>query len=380
MDRRTFLTTTATGAVAASAGLASADAAPGSVARDASTAVKPRADALRLRSALSPMFADPYLRDSAERFSRHVLEMSDGGIWLSFSDTAARGPAEAPAISEIAKAADFDAWLGVADELVTLSPAFGYFGGLPADLGLASETHRAWLAGAGGQMMWDLLADGFGLKPFAIGHTGSEAGAWISAMAGRDIVAPQDFSGASVSALGLAGVVAERLGAEVVALPPAMQATAMAEGSLALAEPGLPFVAAVSAGFGRGGSAHWLRSGLRPSGSVYCLAIRVDTWGRLTRGAQAVITAAAALAERETAAEIAAHQALVVQQLRGSLQIRAFTLPDSVTRAVRQASGQLVADIAGAGTASSRIHEAYFAFRHAATGLADPLRETSIAS
>lgn len=380
MDRRTFLTTTATSAVAASAGLASADAAPGSQARDGSTAVKPRADALRLRSALSPMFADGYLRDGAERFSRHVLEMSDGGIWLSFSDTAAHGPAEVPAISEIGRAADFDAWFGVADELVTLAPAFGYFAGLPADLGLPSEMHRAWLVGAGGQMMWDSLADGFGLKPFAIGQTGPDAGAWAGAEAGREIVAPQDFSGASISAPGLAGVVATRLGAKVRALPPGMQAKAVADGSLVLAEPGLPFVAAVSAGFGRDGSAHWLRSALKPSGSVYCLAVRADAWRRLSRGAQAVITAAAALAERDAAAEIAAHQALVARQLRASLQIRASALPDGAARAVGHASRLIVADIAGADTVSSRIHEAYFAFRDAATGLADPLREASATS
>jgi TRAP-type mannitol/chloroaromatic compound transport system substrate-binding protein len=350
MDRRTFLV--ATGAAAA-AGTATSARAAGRE-RDAYD-VQPRPDARVLEARLSPLFTAPYFRDLAERFGRRLLEISDGRIQLAFTAAVASGDARG------------DVWFGSADERSGDDPALAYFAGLPGDLGLPAELHRTWLMAGGGQILWDDVAGDAGFKPLMIGHTDTMAGGW----AAHDFATVADFHNAPVAVSGLAARLAQGLGARTLPVVASVPGPAMATGTLAYAEPLLPFAVAAADGLADHG-AIWMRDGLRPYGAVLLAAVDTTVWHSLAPADKAAFSACAALSDSDNAASQRAHHALVAPHIKAARRIRAAGFPDAIAAAVRHVARDLVADLAAQDASAGRVHEATMAFRTATTGLPDP--------
>lgn len=363
MDRRTFLTTTATGAIVASTGLASV-AAAGTPLGAELEALRP--DARILRAGLSVGFSAPYFADIVERFADAVVRQSGGRLGLAFA---------APTGDDRSRprSARADVWFCLADELSTVDGAFAYFGGLPMGFGLSADWHEAWLGAAGGQLFWDELGTRYALKPLSIGHTGASPGAWLAA----DWISARDLVTTRAAASGAVAAVLRGAGVDVVVMPPAAQAKALAEGHVTFVEPALPAVAAIAAGFGAGGTARHLRTGIASSGSVLACGIAGGAWADLDQSEQSILTAAAAMTARETSAEIAAHQALVAPRLRQSRGIASTGWTAEVEQALRSSAAAMLSGLAARDAETRRLHEAYFGFRQAATGLADPLAAAS---
>ena len=321
-----------------------------------------RPDARMLRAGLSVAFTAAYFADIAQRFGNVVAQLSGGRLGLEFAN-------HQISAGEPSDAGRADIWFCRADELSVVDGAFSYFSGLPMDYGLSAEWHDAWLGAAGGQLFWDELGAEHGLKPLSIGHTGASPGAWTT----TDWVAPRDITSTRAAASGLAAAVLRRAGAEVTALPPSAQVSALATGEISFAEPGLPKVAAIAAGFGAGNSARHLRTGIASSGSVLACCLRTGVWTELDGAEQTILTSAAAVIARETAAETAAHQALVAPHLGRSRNIAQAMMAEDVRRALNGAATGIVAELAARSAATRHLHDAYFGFRTAATGLPDPL-------
>jgi TRAP-type mannitol/chloroaromatic compound transport system substrate-binding protein len=354
MDRRTFLV--ATGAAAATGTAAGG--------RDEARAagadhVQPRPDARVVRARLSKWFSQPFFRDLAERFARHLIEISDGRMRLEFD------------ADGIDRNTGGGIWFSSADEGSGAVPALSYFAGLPGDLGLAADVHRAWLQAGGGQLLWDDAAFDAGFKPLMIGHTDTTAGGW----AARDFATASDFHGVSVAAVGLAAAVAGRLGARTDAAATPITAADLAGARADYTEPLVSFTVAAADGFGDGG-ATWIRDGLRPAGAALVAAIDAKLWHELSPADRAVFAACAALTDSETAAAQRAHHAIVAPHIKAARRISATSFTDAAAAAIRHAAHDLVAEIAVHDRAAGRIHQAYMAFRSATTGLPDPLVDT----
>jgi TRAP-type mannitol/chloroaromatic compound transport system substrate-binding protein len=360
MDRRTFLVST--GVVAAAAGVVDA-AGPQSVARPAPEI---RPDALVMGARLSRLLDTAYYRDIVDRFGLALAEASDGRLVLEYRPPMPLDTAHAA----LPGAASSDIWFGPVDELTGETPAFAYFAGLPADLGLSADLHRAWLDAAGGQMFWDDVAADVGLKPLMIGHTSGYAGAWTW----RDLTLPDDFVGARAAATGMTREVARRLGADVssVAGGAGERHRAFADRQLLYLETCLPFSAAMASGIGVDG-AIWLRDGLRPEGSVLAAMVSLETWRRLPADGRSLLELVAARIDRQLAAEQYAHQALVAPHLKQSRAIGTARIGNPLTDAVRKAAWHAVEEMAAHSDHVRLIHNAYMAFRKEAAGLADPL-------
>ena len=356
MDRRSFMATTATGAVTALA-------VPQSYAQAAThTPPEPRAGARVFRAALSPAFAQGYLRDLADRFILQIAQLSDGALW----PTVAGGPTQ-PGVA-LTATTDFDFWLGSADELYALNPGFAYLAGLPSELGLSAPQHRAWYAAAGGELACDELALAHGFKPLPIGHTSEAAGAWAT----RDVATLSELQGAKVAADGLSAGIVGRLGALPTTAAADRLPGMLAEGELLLAEPPLPFVAAYADGYGIGAGNRWLRDGFKPKGTTLVCCVPAALWTGLSTHDRALLSAAATLSDNATAADVAAHQFLVAPHLRAARGITVTAFPDVIGRAIAHVATDLVARTREADTIIERLHMAYFGFRQAATGLGDP--------
>ena len=362
MDRRTFLVST--GAVAA-AGTTPAAAGPDLRAQSAQIEIR-----RPLTASISPLFASGYYRDLVDRFACSLAIATDGqfgflaGSSVGDEHSGSAGRASATTLPET------DIWFGFVDELADKTPTMAYFAGMPADLGLSSDMHRAWLMAAGGQMFWDHVAEEIGYKPLMIGHTAGLDGAWSRI----EPLFPHDMREARAALSGLPAKAWQAMGGriqtarEAAALPGELSAR-----RIDFAAPGLPFAAAIAEGYGDSG-AMWLRDGLKPSGSVMAVLIKFDFWSQLTIGDQELFAALAAQTDLRHAAEMHAHQVLVAPQLRASAGGRTGHFADPFVAAVRKACRDVEVDVASQNTMAQRVRDSYMGFRSEATGLPDHAR------
>ena len=76
-------------------------------------------------------------------------------------------------------------------------PAWAYFTAVP--FGFSYSEINAWIRFAGGQELWDELADSYGLKNFMCGNTGVQMGGWFN----KEINSASDFKGLKMRMPGL---------------------------------------------------------------------------------------------------------------------------------------------------------------------------------
>jgi len=362
MDRRTFLKTTlsttgvaaAGGSVAVSPALARPN--PEPIARAASVSIEAH---------VSGAFEMPYLKDVAEQFSRRVFEVSDGQLRIQIQDATSQGPHVGSSDKGVLGGAE--ASFSVGSELVAVHPAFGYFSGLPLDLGLSSQLFMTWLTAVGGQMLWDDLAGLHGFKPILIGHSGATGGGWVR----RDLVSAPDLRGLKVSVSGLGGKVAEALGGAVVEMAVDQQASGLREGALAFAELPVPLTIAVSSGFG-GEQVGWVHERLGGQGAMLAFNIDRTVWDKLSLADQAVIEACGRESAIVLTAEQAAHHGMVAPHLMAASGVSVSKLPSTLMQAARKVAREIVGDVAAFDMTAARVHDAYTEFQRRMAGLDEP--------
>ena len=153
----------------------------------------------------------PGLGTGAQRFAQRITDVSDGRIQVTYYAANERVKAfdsfdeVASGNSQMYHAADYY-W-------VKKDPAWGYFTAVP--FGFTYTEMNAWIRFAGGQQLWDELADKFGLKNFMCGDTGVQMGGWFN----KKIRSPNDFKGLKMRMPGLGGQVIGKLGGSPVSLP-----------------------------------------------------------------------------------------------------------------------------------------------------------------
>lgn len=338
MDRRDFLKTTGAAAVTAGATASAATAAETDAKSTvAAPSVLPGAERLVLGSAWGPDMARP----NVERLA-HTLEKAMGGRYRIEVQ---------PAI------VDADLVFASAHDQASLHPAFAYFAGLPAGLGIDAAALPIWLGVGGGQMLWDEMAAAFGWKSLLAGHTGASAGLWTS----RRIETAQDFAGLKIATVGLACDVVSALGAEAVAPPPHVIKAGLAGGRLHAAEWPGPLAA--------------LAPNLQPvaerlyspafaeQGMALGLNVSRRLWEHLGAADQAIIEACAAQEYQLSLSEAWAHESIVQQMSApGKWPVRQ-ALPQAVGAAVLDAAHDVVAGLAATDAESRRIGDSLEAFR-----------------
>jgi len=153
----------------------------------------------------------PGLGISAQRLAARITELSQGALTTEYFAAGERVKAfdsfdeVASGNSQAYIAADYY-WLGK-------EPAFAYFTTVP--FGMIVDEWNAWINYGGGQALWDKVSGKFGLKAFACGATGTQAGGWFN----KEINSPEDFKGLKMRIPGLGGTVMSKLGVSTVSLP-----------------------------------------------------------------------------------------------------------------------------------------------------------------
>jgi TRAP-type mannitol/chloroaromatic compound transport system substrate-binding protein len=153
----------------------------------------------------------PGLGLPAQRLAARIGELTDGQINVQYFAAGERVGAF-DSFDEVASgnaqayiAADYY-WKGK-------HPGWAAFTAIP--FGLTYTEMDAWIKFGGGQELWDEIAGEFGLKNFACGNTGCQAGGWFN----KEIESPDDLKGLKMRIPGLGGDVMAKLGVSPVTLP-----------------------------------------------------------------------------------------------------------------------------------------------------------------
>lgn len=343
MDRRSFLTTTGAAGLGAAAGAQPVEARADLAAPGITSGIRD----LRVACAWPEAVAGP--ADDARRLLTHLVEASDGKWRFHVVDV---GTGDTP----IGMAAQGAADLTIAsdNDHTGIDPAFGFFGGLPGELGIAFDDMEAWLVAGGGQILWDDLAGHYSIKPLLAGHLGAPAGLWSC----EPIRAPGDLAGRRVVANGLAVDVARGLGAEAV-----IAGTAAASDAPIIQGAGL--VADLALGM-PARTRHYYTHGLAPAGSTVTLGVARRLWDTLSGTERAILAGAASMAWRECLAMQKIHARIALDALQRNRSVSIGSLCDEVVRQIDRVSEAVVAHAAGSSPRARAIDASLLAYLRAA--------------
>ncbi|MDC0738895.1 TRAP transporter substrate-binding protein [Cognatishimia sp. SS12] len=269
MDRRKFLK---------SAGVATAGAGAATLATPA------LAQSVRDMVIVSTWPRDfPGLGLSAQRFAERVTALSDGRIKTQYFAAGERVGAF-DVFDEVASG-NSQAYIGADYYWTGKHAAFGYFTTVP--FGMTAPEWNAWIRFGGGQELWDELSGEFGLKKFAVGGTGAQAGGWFN----KEINSPDDLQGLKMRIPGLGGNVMSKLGVSTVSLPGGQIYENLVSGAIDATEWVGPFNDYFMKFYEA--AKYYYVGGMHEPGGGLALGLNKDWWESLSSWEQAIIEAAA---------------------------------------------------------------------------------------
>jgi TRAP-type mannitol/chloroaromatic compound transport system substrate-binding protein len=243
------------------------------------------------------------------------------------------------------------------------SPALHFFSAIP--FGFTATELSAWVEYGGGQELWDALSGQFNIKPLLCTSTGCQMGGWFA----REITSPEQYKGLRYRMAGPGAEVLRRLGATVVTLPGGEIMQALQSGAIDASEwigPWLDMSIGLHKAVG-----YYYYPGFHEPGSGFSLGINKRLWESLDSGERQLIEASAACEYTRSLAEFNANNALSLHKLRqeGSVKIQKFD--DSVLKALREISREVVAENASGDEITRKIYASYQQFRTLITNWSD---------
>ncbi|MEI2384907.1 TRAP transporter substrate-binding protein [Breoghania sp. JC706] len=215
MDRRSFLKKAGVGTAAtATAALA--------------------APAVRAQTTTDMVIVATWPRDfpgpgtGSQRLAKRIADLSEGRINVQYFAAGERVGAF-DVFDEVASG-NAQAYCSADYYFKGKDPGFSYYTSVP--FGLTYAEMDAWMKFGGGQELWDELADGYGLKPFAAGNTATQMAGWYN----KEINSVDDLRGLKMRIPGLGGDIMSKLGVAPVSLPASQSYEALVAGTIDAAE------------------------------------------------------------------------------------------------------------------------------------------------
>ena len=220
------------------------------------------------------------------------------------------------------------------------SAAVQFFAAIP--FGFTADELFAWVHYGGGQELWDALNGQFNVKSLLCGNTGGQMGGWFTA----DVTSPDKFKGLRYRMAGPGAEVLRRLGAIVVTLPASEIMPALKSGAIDASEwigPWLDMVLGLHKA-----ASYYYYPGFHEPGSAQALGINRTVWESLDASDRQVIEAVAASEYARSLAEFNTNNALSLRKLRDEGAIKILKFDDSLLKAFRAISKDVVAEIGSA--------------------------------
>ncbi|MCH8542195.1 MAG: TRAP transporter substrate-binding protein [Alcanivorax sp.] len=233
-------------------------------------------------------------------------------------------------------------------------PATPFFTAVP--FGLNAQEMNAWISRGGGQQLWDSLYEGFNLKPFRAGCTGTQMAGWYN----KEINSLADLRGLRIRIPGLGGEVMRRVGANPVQLPGGEVYTAMQTGAIDAAEWVGPYND-ITFGFQRI-ARYYYYPGWQEPGPLLELLINLHKWNALPPRLQTIIETAALAVNQEVYDEYTERNAAALEELTTRHKVQLRRLPDDVIIALKKASDEVLAELVAGNAQAEEVYASYRAF------------------
>ncbi|WP_135077832.1 TRAP transporter substrate-binding protein [Terasakiella sp. SH-1] len=303
----------------------------------------------------------PGLGTGAARAAKRITDMSDGQLTVKLFAAGELVPAfesfdaVSSGTADLYHAAEYY-WQGK-------HKAFNFFTSVP--YGLTAGEMDAWIHHGGGQELWDELASGFNIKPFACGNTGVQMGGWFN----KEINSVEDLKGLKIRMPGLGGEVLRRLGAAAVTLPGGEIFPSLQSGAIDATEWVGPWND-LAFGFYKV-TKYYYSPGFHEPGSTLSCGVNLDVWKSLTPAQQAIVQNATMAENNYMMAEFNARNgdSLEVLLKKHGVQERKFS--DDVMMAIGDASGEVMREVAKTDALTTKIFDSYTDFRRKAIKWSD---------
>ena len=330
IDRRSFITGAAVGAVAA-------------------PLAAPALAQERIEMAIVATWGRdlPGLGTGAQRYAQKIQDLSGGRIQVTYFAAGERVGAF-DSFDEVASgnaqgyhAADYY-WKG-------RHPGWGYFTAVP--FGLTYDEMNAWIRHGGGQELWDELGEQFGLKGLMAGSTGTQAGGWFN----KEMNSPDDFNGLKMRIPGLGGDVIGKLGGSPVTVPGGQIYENLVSGAIDATE----WVGAWNDEIMKFYEAakYYYTSGMHEPGSMIAAGFNKKFWEDLSDTDKTIIEAAATAENEMMMSEYNGKSAAAFKRLvtDHGVQVRAFN--EDIWDALAEGADEVFEEARQHSDLANRIHE-----------------------
>ena len=339
MKRRDFIRTTAAGSVAAGAAAFSAPA----IAQDKKT--------LKMVTTWPKNF--PGLGTGAQRVADRITQASGGRIEVKLFAAGEMVPAfesfdaVSSGTADMYHGADYY-WQGK-------SKGFPFFTTVP--YGFTAPEISAWMHWGGGQELHDELSGQYGVKPLMAGNTGVQMGGWFN----KEINSVEDLKGLKFRMPGLGGEVLRELGVSVVNIPGGEIFPSLQSGAIDGTEWVGPWNDLAFGFYKITKNYYW--PGFHEPGPILHVGMNREVWDGFSESDQALIKACCEVEHDIMLAEFNANNGDALATLRNEHGVQLKQFSDDIMKQIGEASGDVMASVAGEGDLVKRIYDSYMQFR-----------------
>ena len=291
----------------------------------------------------------PGLGTGAQRFAQRLTDMSDGRFQVQYFASGERVKAfdsfdeVASGNAQMYHAADYY-WKGK-------HKAWGYFTAVP--FGLTYTEFNAWIRFAGGQALWDEVADGFGLKSFVCGNTGVQMGGWFN----KKIKSAKDLKGLKMRIPGFGGEVMAKLGASPVSLPGGQIYENLVSGAIDATEWVGPWNDEIMKF--QEAAKYYYYPGMHEPGSALAAGCNKSWLTSLSKSDQLMIECAAAMENDVMMAEYNAKNGAALNRLINDHGVKLEKFSDKVYDGFAKASEEVFEEVQASSDLAARTHASF---------------------
>jgi len=303
----------------------------------------------------------PGLGTSAARVADRITKMSGGKLEVKLFGAGELVPAfeSFDAVSsgnaDMYHAAEYY-WQGK-------SKAYNFFTTVPYGL-TGGETH-SWIDYGGGQQLWDELAAGFNIKPFAVASTGTQMGGWFR----KTLNTLDDFKGLKMRIPGLGGEVLRHLGVAVINLPVGEIYPSLQSGAIDATEWVGPWHD-LAFGFYKI-TKNYYYPGFHEPGTVASVGVNKKLFDSLTADQKRLIQVVCQAEAQTQGAEFNARNLAALNVLINKHGVKLLRYNDQLLAKIGKISEEVVAGVGSTDAMTKKVYASFINYRKQAAAWAD---------
>jgi TRAP-type mannitol/chloroaromatic compound transport system substrate-binding protein len=217
-------------------------------------------------------------------------------------------------------------------------PAAQFFTGVP--FGVGGHELNGWFYYGGGMALYREAYAPFGVIPFVVGNSGTQAGGWFN----KEINSVEDLKGLKMRIPGIGGEVIQRAGATPVNIPGAELFTALQNGTIDAAEWVGPMN---DLAFGLFRAArYYYYPGWQEPGTALESIVNQEAWAALPDDLQTIVEIACKAAVTDMYAEFEARNGQALKALIDEHEVELKRFPDDVLAQLKRLTTEVLEEIA----------------------------------